>query len=225
MEQAFALDTKKCNAWWADAISKDLENVKVVFEISPDEKKLSIGHQYVQCNIVFNTKEEDFRWKTQLVAKGNMTKAPANIMNTTVVSRETLKIALIIATLYNCEFKCGDILNTYIQAPVTEKAWTILDPEIGKDTSDCLSIIWPQLLGAAVRSHHTRCMEFIRYKCCKAGLDLSLKPETRPEDGIQYYFYLLCYVDDIIWSTIIQMGCFCSYISILKPRYGNPEMS
>ena len=36
---------------------------------------------------------------------------------------------------------------------------------------------------------------------CKADPDLWLKPEIRPEDEVEYRFYLLCYVDDIFLST------------------------
>ena len=38
-----------------------------------------------------------------------------------------------IATINNLEVKSGNILNAYIQAPVTEKVWTTLSPEFGKD--------------------------------------------------------------------------------------------
>ena len=43
--QALALDAK--NGFWADAISKELENVRVALEILPDGKKVPIGHQFV----------------------------------------------------------------------------------------------------------------------------------------------------------------------------------
>ena len=38
-----------------------------------------------------------------------------------------------IAAPYNFEVKLGDILNAYVQAPVTEKVWTTLGHELGKD--------------------------------------------------------------------------------------------
>ena len=33
---------------------------------------------------------------------------------------------------------------------------------------------------------------------CKADTDLRLKPEIKTEDGVKYYSYLLCYVDNIL---------------------------
>ena len=63
-----------------------------------------------------------------------MTKAPATITYDSVVSRDTIRVALMIASLDDLEVKSDDILNVYIQAPVTKKVWTTLGPEFGKDT-------------------------------------------------------------------------------------------
>ena len=62
-----------------------------------------------------------------------MTKAPATIMYGSVVFAVTVRIALMIAALNYVEVKLGNILNAYVQAPVTEKVWTMLGPEFGKD--------------------------------------------------------------------------------------------
>ena len=52
--------------------------------------------------------------------------------------------------------------------------------------------------GAAFRSHCAKCMESLGYESCKSDSDLWLKPEIWWEDGVQYYSYLVCYVDDIL---------------------------
>ena len=64
---------------------------------------------------------EAFRCKARLVAQGHMTEAMTTITNASIVSRETVRIALMIAALNDLEIKSGDILNTYVQAPVTGK--------------------------------------------------------------------------------------------------------
>ena len=106
-----------------------------------------------------------------------------------------------IAALNDLEVKLGNILNAYVQAPVTEKMWTTLGPEFGKDTRKTAVIVRAlyglKSAGAAFRSHLARCMESLDYQSCKADPDLWLKPEIRPENGVQYDCYLLCYVDDI----------------------------
>ena len=78
-------------------------------------------------------------------------------------------------------------MNAYIRAPVTEKVWTNLGPEFGKDVRKTAVIIRAlydlKPTGAAFRSHLGKCMESLGYESCKADLDLWLKPDSRPEDG------------------------------------------
>ena len=62
-----------------------------------------------------------------------MTKAPTTVVYDSFVSRETVGIILMITALNILEDKLGDILNTCIQAPFTEKVWTTFGPEFGKD--------------------------------------------------------------------------------------------
>jgi hypothetical protein len=62
-----------------------------------------------------------------------MTKAPATITYASVVSRETIHIALLMAALNDLNVKVGGVLNAYITAPITEKVWTVLGPEFDID--------------------------------------------------------------------------------------------
>ena len=62
-------------------------------------------------------------------------------MFASVVLRETVRIALMITALNDLEIKSGDILNAYVQAPVTEKVWTTLGPEFGKDARETAVIV------------------------------------------------------------------------------------
>ena len=57
-----------------------------------------------------------------------MNKVPQIITHASIVSRETVKIALMIVTLNDLQVKLADTLNTCIKAPATENALTILGP-------------------------------------------------------------------------------------------------
>ena len=109
-----------------------------------------------------------------------MTKAQAIIKYASIVSRETVRIALMIAALDDLEVKLGNILNAYVQAPVTEKVWTTLGPEFGNDARKTAVIVKAlyglKLAGAAFRSHLARCMESLEYESCKSDSDLWLTP-------------------------------------------------
>ena len=91
-----------------------------------------------------------------------------------------------IAALNDLDIKSDDILNAYVQAPVTEKVWTTLSPEIGKDAWKTALIVRAlyglKSAGAAFRSHLARCMESMVYQSCKADPDLLPKPE-KTEDS------------------------------------------
>ena len=76
------------------------------------------------------------------------------------------------------------------EAHVTEKVWSTLGPEIGKDTGKSAVIVRAlyalKLAGAAFQSHLARHMESLAYQSCKADLDVWLKTEIKPEDGVKY---------------------------------------
>ncbi len=91
--------------------------------------------------MIFDIKLEDFRCKARLVAGGHMAKAPTTITYTSLVSRETVRIALLMAALNDLNIKVGDVLNTYITAPITEKVWTVLGPEFGTDAGKSAIIV------------------------------------------------------------------------------------
>ena len=121
VKEVYALDAKNGYTLWVDPISKEMENVRVAFKVLPDWKSSSILSQFVQCHMVFDFKIKGFKCKARLVAGGHIMETPVTIMYTSVVSRETVRIALIIAAFNDLEVKLGNILNAYVQAPATEK--------------------------------------------------------------------------------------------------------
>jgi hypothetical protein len=121
VKDAFDLDKKNGNTYWADAIAAEMKNVRVAFKILPDGTSAPNGYHRINCHMIFDVKMEDFRRKAQLVAGGHMTEAPPTITYASVVSRETVCLALTIAALNNLEVKVGDVLNAYITAPINKK--------------------------------------------------------------------------------------------------------
>ncbi len=75
------------------------------------------------------------------MAGGHLTEAPATITYASVVSRETVCMALTFASLNDLKVKVGNVLNAYITAPVKEKVWTILGPEFGLDSGKSAIIV------------------------------------------------------------------------------------
>ena len=83
--------------------------------------------------MIFDVKMEDFHRKAFLVAGGEMIETPAAITYASVVSRESVRLELMLAALNALEVKCGDAMNAYNTAPINEKVWTILWPKSGAD--------------------------------------------------------------------------------------------
>ena len=90
-------------------------------------------------------------------------------------------------------------MNAYVEAPDKENIWTTLGPEFSKDARKTAVIVRAlyglKLAEAAFWSQLTKCMESLGYQSCNADPDLWLKSEIRPEDGVKYYSYLLCFVE------------------------------
>ena len=126
--------------------------------------------------MVFDIKMEDFRSKARLAAGGNTTKAPATIVYAIAVSREIVRIVLMIAALNDLGVNLGNILNSYVQAPVTKKIWTTLGHEFGIDAGRTAVIVGglygQKSGGAALKKYLTMCIESFGYETCKFGLNL-----------------------------------------------------
>jgi hypothetical protein len=113
-----------------------------------------------------------------------------------------VRIALTLAALNYLDVKMADIENSYPTAPISEKLWTVLGPEFGDDAGKRARIVRAlyglKSAGAAFRNHLAECMKHLGWDPCRADRDLLMKAETRPDDGVLYWAYILIYVDDIL---------------------------
>ena len=63
----------------------------------------------------------DHTRKARYVAGGHLTDPPSSLTYASVVSRETVRIAFLIAALNNLKILAGDIQNAYLNADTKEK--------------------------------------------------------------------------------------------------------
>ena len=75
------------------------------------------------------------------MAGGHLTEAPVTITYASVVSRETVHLALTFASLNDVETTVGNVLNAYITPPVKKNLWTILGPKFGLDSGKSAVIV------------------------------------------------------------------------------------
>jgi hypothetical protein len=63
VKEAFALDHKNDNTLWVDAITKEMKEVCIAFNILSDRHSAPIGYQKIPFHMIFDVKTEDFRQK------------------------------------------------------------------------------------------------------------------------------------------------------------------
>jgi hypothetical protein len=63
VNEALALDRKNGNTLWADAIAKEMREVRIAFNILPDGGSVPSGYQKIPCHMLFDVKMEDSRQK------------------------------------------------------------------------------------------------------------------------------------------------------------------
>jgi Reverse transcriptase (RNA-dependent DNA polymerase) len=202
VDEAHKLDRENGNDYWAQAIKKEMTNVRVAFDILAEGRVVPVGYQFIKCHGIFDVKMDSFQRKYRMVAGGHMTETPASMTYASVVSRESVRIALMLAALNDLQVKTADIENAYLTAPVSEKIWTTLGPEFGNDQGSKAIIVRAlyglKSAGASFRNHLAACMRQLGYTSCLADPDVWLRAETRPDDGFKYYLYMLLYIDDIL---------------------------
>ena len=70
-------------------------------------------------------------------------------------------------------------------------------------------------------------MKGLGYTPCLADLDLWYKAEVRPDDGFEYYSYIICYVDDILvirQDSLYILKRIDSYFKLNPASIGNPDI-
>ena len=201
VSQALKLDEENHNSLWRDAINKEMENLKVAFDILDENKSPPPGYSKASGHIIFDvrmTLERKARW----VKDGHKTPEPQNSTFAGVVSRESVRIALTYAALNGLPVCACDIQNAYLQAPSSEKHYIICGPEFGLENEGKKAIIVRALYGgksagADYWRHVRKAMTEMGFTSCKADPDVWMRPGIK-SDGSTYWQYVLLYVDDIL---------------------------
>ena len=118
---ALEMDSQNGNTLWADAIANEMKSVGITTDILSNDQAPPLRYKFIKCHMIFGIKMEDFRRKARMVAGGHMTDVPPAVTYASVVSRETIRLALTLTALNGLEVKVADVMNAYITAPNKEK--------------------------------------------------------------------------------------------------------
>ena len=203
VEEAKKIDEQNGDTLWWDAIGKEMKNIVPAFEVFEGvEDDIPKDYQFMRCHMIFDVKfGENFQCKARLVAGGHMTDTPNTLTYSSVISHDSVHIALTIAALNELSVMACDIQSAYLTADCREKVWTHAGPEFG---SECGSIMIVKKAlyglkgsGAAFRAHLAEKLHDIGFIPTRADPDVWHQPAVKP-DGFEYYEYILCYVDDLL---------------------------
>jgi hypothetical protein len=183
-----------------------MNDVMVAFQLLGDAKDVSIGHQYVQCHMIFDVKMENFRRKTRFVAIGHMNDPPTAVTCMSVVSRESIHIALTNAAFIDLDILAGDVRCAYLNAPVAELIWMTCGAEFGSNNGKKAIIVCAlyglKSAGATFWNHLAICMRNLGYMSCLVDPNVWYQMAIRENNGYDYYEYVLIYVDDILCMSL-----------------------
>ena len=140
VEEAKKIDEQNGDTLWWDAICKEMRNVCPAFEVFEGQvEDIPKEYQFMRCHMIFDVKfGENFRCKARLVAGGHMTDTPNTLTYSSVVSRDSVCIALTIAALNDLSVMACDIQNAYLTAECREKIWTRAGPEFGSENGSIM---------------------------------------------------------------------------------------
>ena len=212
MDEALRLDEANGNHYWEDAVKKEMGKVKVAYrtyeEHTPEEVRKNLaselrGYQEITCHLIFDVKM-DFTRKARFVANGAKTEAPASITYSSVVSRDSVKLAFLIAALNDLDVLACDIGNAYLNAPCREKIWFKAGRECGADMGKVMIITRAlyglKSSGASWRAMLSKTIQDMGFQSTIVDPDVYIRRNTKPE-GEPYYEMLLVYVDDIMCAS------------------------
>ena len=75
-----------------------MKNSRVVFNFLDQDNHVLVGYKDITCNLIFDVKM-NLTSKFRYVAGGHLTNTPSPITYAIIVSRDSLRLAFLIATL------------------------------------------------------------------------------------------------------------------------------
>lgn len=125
----------------------------------------------------------------------------ASITYSSVVSRDSVRIALLFAALNDLSILSCDIGNAYLNAPCKEKIWFVAGNEFGSKVGLPVKLVRAlyglKLSGASWRNTLAMTIMDMGFAPTKADPDVWRRKASKP-NGFLYYELLLVYVDDIL---------------------------
>ncbi len=119
VKEELEIDKATNTTFWKDAIQKEMRSNKIAFKFLDDDEHVPLGFKWIKCHMIFDVN----------LAGGHMNDPPSSITYSSVVSRDSMRIALLLAALNDIDLLATIIGNAYLNASPREKVCTAAGPE------------------------------------------------------------------------------------------------
>lgn len=229
VKRAHEMDKETGAAFWRDATEKEMKAVMKAFQILEEGESVPPGCKGIAGHPAFDLKISLTR-KARCVAGGHLTEPPASIACASVVSRESARIAFMLATLNGLDVLAADAANAHLNAPPREKVWVLCGDEFGrhkgKKALTVQALCGLKSSGAAWRSHLTETLRnTLKFQMCRADNDVWMCKAIK-KDGTECWEHSLVRTDDIL--TISEdpkavMDSLAAHVALKKDSAKEPE--
>lgn len=201
VHRAIEIDAETGTNHWSDAMNKEVKTVLPALRILEENESVPPGYTLIELMTVFDVKM-DLTRKARICARGDQTDPPLSVTYASVVTRESIRLGFLLASLNRVDILSADIAGAYLNAKCAEKIYTVLGEEFG-DLKGRTAIVVKALYGLkssafAWRSTLSKTlkeeMEFVQ---CRGDMDVWRKPAVK-KNGEKYYEYIFVYVDDLM---------------------------
>lgn len=200
VKEALEIDAETGTDFWRLAIEREMRNIMPAFQFLDDDK-VPVGYKHIDFHMIFDVKF-DLTRKARFVAGGHKTEPPKESTYSSVVSRDSVRIAFLIAALNDLDILAADIQNAYLNADTKERVYTTAGMEFGADKVGRPVLVVRAAYGLrgsgkAFRDHMAATLRDAGYVSSKADPDVYMRKQCKP-GGYEYWEYVLTYVDDIL---------------------------
>jgi hypothetical protein len=120
-ERALQIDQEMGTSLWTKAIEKEMLPVFPAFKILEENEPVPVASKFICCHMHFELKLDPTR-KARYMAGGHMTDPPITLTYSSVVARDSVHLAFLMAALNNLEIVTADIGNAYLNAPTKKRS-------------------------------------------------------------------------------------------------------
>ena len=122
VKRALEIDRTMGTDFWCQAIIKEMGNIDPCIDLIPEGKDPPPGYEFICTNIVFDIKM-DFTRKARFMADGSTMEVPSEFTFASVMSWDSVRLALLYAALNDLDILSVDMAVAYLNAPIGEKVY------------------------------------------------------------------------------------------------------